>query len=393
MIDPIPPPPRWLRDLVEPWAVHLNIPAVTDHVHEIIAAFAVYQFIHSYLSPWLSPRLFPRHYPNLNKRTKLNWDVHVVSLIQSVLINAVALWVIFTDNERKSMSTAERVYGYSGACALISALAAGYFIYDLYVSTVYVKIFGIGMLFHAVSALWVFSFGFRPFLHFYSPVFILYELSSPFLNIHWFLDKVNMTGSKLQLYNGILLLVVFFCCRLIWGTWQSALVYRDMWYALKQVWSASESAALNPVDITADVFQIRDGSLCVNEACAKAQAEISKFSKYTARGVPTWLVVTYVVSNLVLNGLNYYWFTKMIDAVVKRFRAPAPEGKTKEEVQKLREELAQNVVIEAATKLEQEEGAFTTGDLASEKIASAVDVGLSEELRKRKANLATAARS
>lgn len=160
MIDPIPPPPRWLRDLVEPWAVRLNIPAITDHVHEIIAAFVFYLFIHSYLSPWLSPRLFPRHYPNLNKRTRLNWDVHVVSLIQSVLINAVALWVMFTDNERKSMSTAERVYGYSGACAFISALAAGYFIYDLYVSTAYVKIFGIGMLFHAISALWVFSLGF-----------------------------------------------------------------------------------------------------------------------------------------------------------------------------------------------------------------------------------------
>ena len=44
----------------------------------------------------------------------------------------------------------------------------------------------------------------RPFVNYYAPTFILYELSSPFLNIHWFCDKLNMTGSKIQLYNGFI---------------------------------------------------------------------------------------------------------------------------------------------------------------------------------------------
>jgi hypothetical protein len=160
MLDPIPPPPEWLREYTEPWAQRFNLPALTDHSHEVIAAFIGYLFIHYVLSPWLSPKLFPRHYPNLNKRTKLNWDVHVVSLVQSSFINAVALWVLFADEERKSMTIGERVFGYTGSCALINSLAVGYFIYDLIISTLYVKMFGIGMLFHAVSALWVFSFGF-----------------------------------------------------------------------------------------------------------------------------------------------------------------------------------------------------------------------------------------
>lgn len=67
---------------------------------------------------------------------------------------------MFVDRERQSMSTAERVYGYTGASGLVQALATGYFMYDLIVSTLYVKLFGVGMLFHAISALWVFSFGF-----------------------------------------------------------------------------------------------------------------------------------------------------------------------------------------------------------------------------------------
>ncbi|KAL4911564.1 hypothetical protein BDW74DRAFT_10105 [Aspergillus multicolor] len=388
MLDPIPPPPDWLREIVEPWALRFDLPALTDHFHEVIAAFLGYLSIHYILSPWLSPKLFPRHYPSLNKRTKLNWDVHVVSLVQSTFINAVALWVLFVDEERKSMTTGERVLGYTGSCALISSLAVGYFIYDLIVSTIYVNMFGIGMLFHAVSALWVFSFGFRPFVNFYAPVFILYELSSPFLNIHWFLDKVNMTGSNLQWYNGMALLIVFFCCRLIWGTWQSALVYMDMFDALRQTWSAGPSSPLNPVDITAQIFQTRDdGFLCINEACVRANAEITKYSKYTAGGVPTWLVVTYVTSNVILNCLNYYWFSKMIETVMKRFRPQKAPASVKDSASRNEEnsteELAQQAVLDAASKLEKEEGSLFLGD-NEQPVASGVSGGVSD-LRNRKA--------
>lgn len=160
MLDPFPPPPGWLRDLVTPWAVYFNLHSLPNHIHEILAAFAFYQFVHSYLSPRLSAALFPRFYPNFPRRTQLNWDVHVVSLLQSTLINLTALWVMFADRERKGMTAEERVYGYTGACGLVQALATGYFLYDLIVSTVYVKMFGVGMLFHAISALWVFALGF-----------------------------------------------------------------------------------------------------------------------------------------------------------------------------------------------------------------------------------------
>ncbi|PYH41495.1 TLC domain-containing protein [Aspergillus saccharolyticus JOP 1030-1] len=400
MLDPFPPPPEWLREAVEPWAIYLNVPAVTEHAHEIIIAFSGYLCIHYILSPWLSPRLFPRHYPNLNPRTKLNWDVHVVSLVQSTFINLMALWAMWADEERSSMNAAERVYGYTGVCGLVSAFAAGYFVYDLIVSTVYIKMFGIGMLFHAISALWVFSFGFRPFVNFYSPVFILYELSSPFLNIHWFLDKVNMTGSKLQWYNGMLLLFTFFSCRLVWGTWQSAIVYKDMWYALKQTWDATAAAnALNQsVDITTQVFRSREAVL--DGARAQAQLELSKYANYTAAGTPTWLVLTYMISNVVLNFLNYFWFSKMVETVLKRFRGPAAGAKEKgskgtatdpkkeEQLDRLREDIAQKVVLEAASRLEQEEGSPFLEDVSEEKLASAVDAGLNEELRKRKAHVA-----
>ncbi|KAJ5430413.1 hypothetical protein N7491_007429 [Penicillium cf. griseofulvum] len=383
MLDPFPPPPEWLRSFTEPYAIRFNSPTLTDHIHEVIAAFAFYLFIHAVLSPCLSPILF-KSYNKLTPRTKLNWDIHVVSFIQSIVINAAALWVMYSDEERSSMTSGERVFAYTGACGLIQALAVGYFVYDLIVSIVHVRMFGIGMLFHAVSALWVFSLGFRPFLNYFAPTFILYELSSPFLNIHWFLDKVNMTGSRAQWYNGMALLFSFFACRLVWGTWQTAVVCSPL----------SEPASVN-----ANVFYpARDGSLCVNEACARANAEITKFKEYTAGGVPTWLVATYVGSNLILNFLNFFWFSKMVETVLKRFRTPAEsaageKGKKEpvgaEKIAQLKEDIVHDVVLEAASKLEQEETAIMQGDLSSlrEHVSSSVDSGLGEELRKRRANL------
>ena len=57
----------------------------------------------------------------------------------------------------------------------------------------------------------------RPFLQYFSPRFLLWELSTPFLNIHWFLDKTGRTGSTFQLVNGILLLCTFFGVRIVYG--------------------------------------------------------------------------------------------------------------------------------------------------------------------------------
>ena len=67
---------------------------------------------------------------------------------------------MYTDEERKGMDWRGRVYGYTGASAMIQGFAAGYFLWDLCISVMHVDVFGWGMLAHAVSALVVFSLGF-----------------------------------------------------------------------------------------------------------------------------------------------------------------------------------------------------------------------------------------
>lgn len=334
MIDPFPiPPPKWLQNAVTPLADRLSLPTLPLHIHEVIFAVALYQFTNTTISPILSSWLCPQTYPNLNKRTRINWDVHVVSLFQSLLVNTLAFYVMFYDEERADMNWVGRIWGYTGAGGLLQAMASGYFIWDLIITAQHVSIFGPGMLAHAVAATTVFMLGFvstkkntargqgigtdtqhqRPYVNYYGPIFILYELSSPFLNFHWFLDKLQLTGSNYQLFNGIILMSTFFGCRLVWGALNSYWVFQDMWQAFQHGHLIGDS------DLGLRLGLNQPAKPLTTENSAPV-SDIMRFAG--DRHLPLWLPLSYLASNIVLNLLNYYWFGKMIETIRKRFDPP-----------------------------------------------------------------------
>lgn len=164
MHDPFPIPPLpWLSKAVQPLADVLKFTTLPLHIHEVLGSFLGYTFINLYLAPVVSSWLFPEKYNKLSAEKKINWDVHVVSLVQSVTVCGLALWVMYVDEERSNMTSQERVFGYTGAAGMVQGMAAGYFLWDLMITIRHLKLFGPGMLAHAVSALVVFSFGFVSF--------------------------------------------------------------------------------------------------------------------------------------------------------------------------------------------------------------------------------------
>lgn len=132
----------------------------------------------------------------------------------------------------------------------------------------------------------------------------MFELSSPFLNIHWFCDKLGLTGSIYQLINGFVLIATFFGCRLIWGTYSSVLVFKD-------IFAVYANPPL-PLVVLPEGLQA-DGPLAAD-------------GPFVGKEVPLWLAVVYLGSNLLLNALNYYWFSRMIQTVAARFRKKSPSN-------------------------------------------------------------------
>ncbi|KAL5120256.1 hypothetical protein ACEQ8H_001814 [Pleosporales sp. CAS-2024a] len=309
--DPIPPPPM-LVQLSKPLAESLGMKTMPYHLHEVLLGFLCYHFILHVLSPVISQMVCPQTYRRFDKRTRLNWDMHWVSMIQALFINSAALWVIFRDEQRHKMDWAGRLWGYTPASGMVQGFAAGYFLWDLQISTQYISIAGVSSLVHAIGALAVTCIGFKPFGNYYGLSFVLYELSTPFLNVHWFCDKLGMTGGRLQLYNGVALLVTFFGCRIVWGTYSSILIYSDIYTALTTV----------PHDPM--------GSLLDNAKCEGNASVLAYGGSGCEFGdLPMWLLCVYLVGNTALSLLNIYWFSQMVKAVRKRFVVPQCEEKMK----------------------------------------------------------------
>lgn len=159
MRDPI-PPPTMLIQLSQPLADKLGLKTMPYHVHEILLGFLAYHFILYGLSPAISRLICPKTYAGFNRRTQLNWDVHWVSMIQALFINAAALYVIFTDPERKEMDWKGRLWGYTPASGMVQGFAAGYFLWDFQICLQHFSICGVGALVHAIGALAITCIGF-----------------------------------------------------------------------------------------------------------------------------------------------------------------------------------------------------------------------------------------
>ncbi|KAK4543203.1 hypothetical protein LTR36_005753 [Oleoguttula mirabilis] len=323
MRDPFPiAPPQALVSAVKPLADALSLYTLPLHAHEVLFAFAFYTFIGFVVSPRLSPVLAGRHYTKLPTRTKINWDVHVVSFVQSCIICCLSVYIILYDEERRSWRESgryeERIWGYSGITGLCQSFALGYFLWDLWMCSWHVDIFGWGMLAHAVSATTVFSLGYRPFVYFYCPVFLLYELSSPFLNIHWFCDKLGLTGSVYQAVNGAFLTSTFFFCRICWGTYSSVRTFYDFYTAIAAGHSSQRPTGIIGEDkrLPGQNWNSGDVGLYYREHADQTTAFMGE--EY----LPLWLACSYLLANLTLNLLNIFWFSKMVQTIRKRFDPP-----------------------------------------------------------------------
>ncbi|TGZ81761.1 DUF887-domain-containing protein [Ascodesmis nigricans] len=318
-----PCPESW-STYFRPFAEAIYLPTLPLHIHQVIGSAIFYQAVYLYISPIITKIFLPRIYNSFPKRTQVNWDVHVVSFIQSVFICALALWVMVHPERAPGYGSDReaalfRVFGYTVTGGAIQGYAVGYFIWDLFICIYHFKIMGLGFVAHAISALAVYSWGFRTFVNYYAPIFILFELSSPFLNIHWFCDKLGLTGGRLQLVNGICLITTFFCCRLIWGVYSSVMVFIDIF----SIYANPPGAG----NLTAQ-------DLLAEEALADKSVEVHPFA---GKSVPLWLAFIYLSSNLTLNGLNFYWFSRMIQTITSRFTTPQ---------EKDRKHMSQKVTVE-----------------------------------------------
>lgn len=138
----------------------------------------------------------------------------------------------------------------------------------------------------------------RPFVPHYLPIYLLYELSNPFLDMHRFISWTGNAGGLAESINGILLIVVFTLCRPIWGTYQMSWMISDELNALS-ISQAFDGGVFNPGPLSTSSNQME--------------------ARYVAKPAPLWLIAAHLVCGVVLLGLNYWWFWLILNKARKAF--------------------------------------------------------------------------
>ncbi|SGZ49014.1 CIC11C00000000592 [Sungouiella intermedia] len=201
------------------------------HWHEIVISVLFYFGIQA-LSPIVSTKLFGNTYTSLNPKTKLNFDIHVVSMVQCFISIAIIVpaWS-HPHIQGRADDAYLSIFGYTPYSGFISAITIGYFVWDSVVCTLHLKLFGVGFLLHGFAALFVFGCSLKPFCLPWVPAFLLFELSTPFVNINWFASKLpaGTISDRVVAINGICLLVTFFLVRILWGFYAVGFVMVDMY--------------------------------------------------------------------------------------------------------------------------------------------------------------------
>ncbi|KAI0253546.1 DUF887-domain-containing protein [Lactifluus subvellereus] len=246
-----------------------------DYLHTLLISTVCFAAVHHLAAPEFAQFLLGKKaWEALGPRVRVGWQSRVASLVHALLILPLAARCLHSP-----ALAADRAFGWDPRIGTLFAVTSGYFLWDSVVCLVHYE--GVGFIVHGFACLTVYLNAFRPFVAYYGPRFLLWELSTPFLNIHWMLDKTSQTGSPLQFVNGLILMSTFVGARLIYGSIVSYQFYQTL-------------------------FEVRDG-------------------------LSSTIFIAYACGNVTLNGLNVFWFTKMIAALRKRFNVkdtktrPAPQ--------------------------------------------------------------------
>ncbi|CDK28267.1 unnamed protein product [Kuraishia capsulata CBS 1993] len=266
--------------LVDEYLMPLVHGRLQNHIHELVSTVILYQIV------FVLARLYLRFLnPSLNKtispKTRVDFSIRIVSMFQSIVI-LLAIMPLFC-NEHLAQ---HRVFAVSPYAGMVSAAAAGYFVWDSLISLAYVRLFGIGYLIHGVVSSAMFLIGASGYIHFYAPHFLLFELSTPFLNVRWFALKFpDRFGPRIALVNNAILILIFFFVRIAWG-----------WYYAAR--------------LGMDFYSVR------NDPRSNTLFSLTIFS-----------------GNVVLDVLNVYWFSKMLTVAIttlkKMFKKDVDETKLK----------------------------------------------------------------
>jgi hypothetical protein len=194
-----------------------------------------------FLTDVLIGRGFKNVLTTKTKQQDYNYDINTLSLlsgekITSTIHNVIAIYFatkVLADNTFW-LDKSTRLYHVSDSSYNLGCVSGGYFLYDLFTCLVRFRTSGFIYLIHALVGLFVYASNtHNKNGHFYNALFIMFELSTPFVNSRWFLKNYYhhhdyYKANTVFFINDALLFLTFFIARILWGSYCTFLVLCDL---------------------------------------------------------------------------------------------------------------------------------------------------------------------
>jgi len=184
------------------------------HLYSIaFSSSVIFTLCYNFLSPYLSGLLVPC-YTNLSHKNRTDWNSRICSTIHAVLVLIPCVYALLYEDE----INIDPVWGKSPTAPPVLAFVLGYMITDLIIIVKNHKDIGeLGYYIHHIECIiaCAYTMTYDVFL-WISQYRLLAEISTPFVNLRWFLDAVEYgRNTKLFYFNGIAMALVFYIIRIV----------------------------------------------------------------------------------------------------------------------------------------------------------------------------------
>lgn len=185
--------------------------ALPSHVPLVMGASFVAYYVMLLMSRLMSPTV-----STLYAAAKLNqteWDTRIVSCIHAVVSVALVAKALWTQPE-----SVDNIFGHYNLVEIALAITTGYLCADAVVVLLHFNTISsptstvIHHLTAAILFVWSMAIGVAEAD---AAQTILMEVSTPFVNVRWFLAVLKLESTRLYQWNGALMTLVFFACRII----------------------------------------------------------------------------------------------------------------------------------------------------------------------------------
>lgn len=199
-------------------------------IKEILFNYSFFTFVY-YLSGIVSNKVSEK-YKNSKDGHKAKWDVRITSFVHALIVVIWSLYALYIFHSQYGDSENweyQKIYGTNSHMMSLNYFTLGYFLWDLILCFNNLNVFGIPFLIHAVMCFIAFLTSLYPMCQYYVSIFLLYELSTIFMNIHLIGHICEYDNKGWYKLNKILMFMSFICVRIIIGPYMVYHLFMELY--------------------------------------------------------------------------------------------------------------------------------------------------------------------